>query len=202
MELADAGALLADGRTATLLRDTAGETAGRRVLVLAAGGGVGSLLVQSAVRDGAEVVGAAGGGPKKALIGSLGATYVDYRRAGWEQRVGPVDVLFDGVGGNAGTAATTLVRPGGRVLRHGFASGADAETSAERLEALGVRVSELAGAPAPEQNLVLIRRALDLAVAGAWRPLVGQVVPLERGSEAHARIESRLRFGKTLLDAR
>jgi NADPH:quinone reductase len=59
MSLQNAVALLADGRTATLLTDVASVRPGERVLVLAAAGGVGTLLVQLALRAGAEVIGAA-----------------------------------------------------------------------------------------------------------------------------------------------
>jgi NADPH:quinone reductase len=55
----DAVALLADGRTALTLMRVAAVQAGETVLVEAAAGGVGSLLVQLARNAGARVVGAA-----------------------------------------------------------------------------------------------------------------------------------------------
>lgn len=59
-----ATALLADGRTATLVARTVAARPGERVLVLAAAGGVGSLLVQMVGAAGATVVGSAGGPDK------------------------------------------------------------------------------------------------------------------------------------------
>ncbi len=71
-----ATALLADGRTATLLMRTAEPKPGERVLVEAAAGGVGSLLVQLAKAAGAHVVAAAGGARKLDLARELGADEV------------------------------------------------------------------------------------------------------------------------------
>jgi len=52
--MADAVALLADGRTAIGLIDLASIQTGETVLIEAAAGGVGSLLVQLAARAGAR----------------------------------------------------------------------------------------------------------------------------------------------------
>ena len=56
LALDDAVALLADGRTATLLTDAAPIAPGETVFITAGGGGVGSLLIQLAVRAGATVI--------------------------------------------------------------------------------------------------------------------------------------------------
>ena len=94
MALDDAVALLADGRTATMLFRAARVGAGERVLIVAAAGGVGSLLVQLAAAAGALVVGAVGSDQKLPLVRSLGADAMRY-----EAVEGPFDVVFDGVGG-------------------------------------------------------------------------------------------------------
>jgi NADPH2:quinone reductase len=60
-------ALLADGRTATMMTRAADIRPGDRVLVEAAAGGVGSLIVQLAKAAGAQVVAAAGGARKVAV---------------------------------------------------------------------------------------------------------------------------------------
>ena len=62
--------MLADGRTAMMLMDTAGPMTGTRVLVEAAAGGVGTLLAKS---GGAKVLAAAGARDKLALVRELGA---------------------------------------------------------------------------------------------------------------------------------
>src|SRR5580693_3242065 len=108
--LRDAVALLADGRTALALADRAGLRAGDTVLIEAAAGGVGTLLVQIARNAGARVVALAGQERKLAVARDLGADLaVNYRAGDWPQRVrdavGQVDVVFDGVGGDTGRDA-------------------------------------------------------------------------------------------------
>jgi NADPH2:quinone reductase len=72
-------ALLADGRTALLLAEAAMIEPGETVLVEAAAGGVGSLLVQRARNAGAHVIAAVGSAGKAAVARDLGAdVVVDY----------------------------------------------------------------------------------------------------------------------------
>ena len=126
--LADAVALLADGRTAVGLVDLARVQEGDTVLIEAAAGGVGNLLVQLAVSAGATVVAAAGGERKMNLVRQLGAAVVvDYTEAEWAARVraevGSLDVVFDGVGGLIGATSFGLLAEGGRFVPYGMASG-------------------------------------------------------------------------------
>lgn len=197
--LDEAVALLADGRTAIMLVDAVGELSGRRVLVEAAAGGVGSLLVQLCKAAGAEVVAAVGGGRKVEVALGLGADVgVDYLEDGWGDRVGAVDVVFDGVGGEIGRAAFGLLGDGGRLLSFGLASGAWNDVGVEEAAARGVTL--VRAAPTPERLRGYTESALGLAAAGRLRALIGQRFPLERASDAHAAISSRATVGKTLLE--
>ena len=202
LALRDAVALLAVGRTAIALMRAATVREGETVLVEAAAGGVGSLLVQLAGAAGARVVAASGGTRKLEVARRLGAdATVDYSEPGWAALVGPADVAFDGVGGEIGRAAFELVRPGGRFSAFGLASGAFAQVSDEQAEQRGVTV--LRGARlSPDAILELARTALAEAAAGRLRPVIGQTFPLERAADAHAAIESRATVGKTLLVVR
>ena len=199
----EALALLADGRTALALVRHADLRAGETVLVEAAGGGVGTLLVQIARRVGARVVALAGQPRKLALARDLGADLtVDYRQDGWERQVrdaaGQVDVVFDGVGGDIGLAAFGLLGPGGRFCPFGMASGRFAPVTPELAQAHQVTV--LAGAAAsPEELTALVRTALAEAAAGRLRPVIGQQFELAAAAGAHAAIEARTTVGKTLL---
>ncbi|MBC6458121.1 zinc-binding dehydrogenase [Actinomadura sp. HBU206391] len=204
VELADAVALLADGRTATLLARAAGLRAGDRVLVEAAAGGVGTLLVQLAGASGARVIGAAGGTRKVELVRDLGAEMaVDYRDPGWPDRVretvGGVDVVFDGVGGAISREAFELLDRGGRMLSYGLASGAWAAISDEAAVERGVTILRGAGGT-PEELRALTAGALAEAAAGRLRPVIGQRFPLDRAADAHEAIQSRATVGKTLLE--
>ena len=201
--LRDAVALLADGRTALSLTGRAGLQAGETVLVEAAAGGVGTLLVQLARRAGARVVALAGGPDKLALARDLGADLtVDYRRDDWPDEVrsavGEVDLVFDGVGGEVGRAAFGLLGPGGRFYPFGMASGSFAPVTPEL--ALEHEVTVLQGGPAnAEEAAALSRVALAEAAAGRLRPVIGQEFGLASAAAAHAAIEARATMGKTLL---
>ena len=163
-------ALLADGRTATMLMRAAAPRPGETVLVEAAAGGVGSLLVQLARAAGATVVAAAGGEHKLALARELGAeTAVDYRTPGWQDAVGEVDVVFDGVGGAVARAAFGLLARGGRMVSYGLASGSWADVTEDEAEARGVDLVRPAR-PTPEEQRRLTESALAAAAAGPATP--------------------------------
>jgi NADPH2:quinone reductase len=201
LALPDAVALLADGRTALALIQAAGIGPGQTVAVTAAGGGVGGLLVQLARAAGADVVALAGGEHKLAHARSLGASVaIDYRAHGWEDRLGEaapagLDAAFDGVGGDVGPALVARVRPGGRYLPHGAASGRWAA-----VEARGITVIPLSAVGGgPGETYRLVEQAFALAAAGELRPTIGQTYPLAEAAAAHAAIEARATLGKTLL---
>ena len=203
LELADAVALLADGRTAMGLVRSAGVREGDIVLVEAAAGGVGSLLVQLCRNAGALVVAAAGGRAKLDVAARLGpALTVDYTQPGWTEsvrgQVGGVDVVFDGVGGEIGREAFGLVRDGGRFSVFGLASGSFTEIPDGQAARAGISVIR-GSRVAPGEMLELTRAALAEAAAGRLRALVGQTFPLDRAADAHAAIEARATVGKTLL---
>ena len=204
LALDEAVALLADGRTALALARAARIAPGERVLVLAAAGGVGSLLVQLAQAAGARVLAAAGGPGKLRLARELGAEVTaDYRQPDWpvalRAAAGGADVVFDGVGGPIGRAAFELLGPGGRMLSYGLASGEFTEVSEDEARARQVTIAR--GVPVrPDESTALTRAALGLAAAGRLRAVIGQRFPLEAAAAAHRAIESRATIGKTLLE--
>ncbi|MEV0632736.1 zinc-binding dehydrogenase [Nonomuraea wenchangensis] len=162
--------------------------------------------MQLAAAADAHVIGAARGAGKAELVTSLGAaSYVDYSRPDWLERVmeatGGVglDLVFDGVGGRIGTEAIGALREGGRASIYGMASGAGAELDEGRLRARSIGVIGLTAAPSPAQTRALIADALNLAADGKLRPVIGQTFPLESAAAAHRAIESRTTTGKTLL---
>lgn len=195
VSLRDATALLADGRTATGLAEAARLAPGDRVLILAAAGGVGTLLVQLARLANARVIGAASTG-KQSVISDLGADETaDYISPSWTADIEPVDVVFDGVGGPVGSAALALLKPGGRFLTYGVASGGPTRVDREDIELIGFAALGAIGQRASEYTA----RALALAAEGKLRPVIGQAFPLDRAADAHRAIEERASVGKTLL---
>lgn len=205
--MADAAALLHDGRTALGLIEQAGIRAEEWVLVLGAGGGLGSLLVQLAHGTGARVIGAARGKQKLDLAQELGAVaMVDYSQSGWPERVlaatggaGP-DMVFDGVGGKIGQAAFEVTARGGQFSAHGTPGGGFASIDRQEAERRQISVRGIEQVQfAPTDARRLAGRAMSEAAAGRIRPIIGQTFPLERAADAHRAIEARDVIGKTLL---
>lgn len=174
---------------------------GEAALVEGAAGGVGSLLVQMAKNAGARVVAVASGAQKLDLARQLGAdAAIAYREPDWVDRVraevGGVDVVYDGVGGQTGRDAFTLLKPAGRFCAFGMASGSFASIpDAARPDVTRSKIAALTR----QQTVELVRSVLAQAVDGRLRPVIGHRFPLERADDAHAAIEGRSTLGKTLL---
>jgi NADPH:quinone reductase len=205
--LREAAALLHDGRTALGLVEGARIRPEEWVLVVAAAGGLGILLVQLAHAAGARVIGAARGRRKLDLARDFGAeAVVDYAEPGWAELVraatggsGP-DVVFDGAGGEIGRAAFEITAHGGRFSAHGAPSGRFAEIDLQEAKRRAVTVRGIQHVQfAPAEGRRLTEQALAEAAASRIRPLIGQTFPLERAADAHAAIEARRVIGKTLL---
>ncbi|MEU1586917.1 zinc-binding dehydrogenase [Micromonospora sp. NPDC005710] len=203
----EAAALAHDGVTAMGILDGVGVKPGDRVLILAAAGGMGTLLVQLAHRLGAQVVGAARGTDKLTLVRRLGAdAVVDYTADGWTDAVREalgghaVDVLLDGVGGRLGSDACHLVADGGRISAHGAASGDFAAMDPRSADARGIRRYGIADVQFEARRMVqLASRALTEAAEGRIRLVIAREFPLSSAAEAHRAIEARSIAGKALL---
>ncbi|MEV6109346.1 zinc-binding dehydrogenase [Streptomyces sp. NPDC051940] len=201
VDLDTAAALTHDGPTALGLFEGAGVRPGETVLVLAAAGGAGQLLVQLAHAAGAYVVGAARGEGKLAAVRAHGADrVVDYSRPGWTDGIA-ADVVFDGVGGELGRQALDATADGARFRAYGAPSGdfsvtAPTEDAARR----GVTVTGIFDIlPAGSSVDDYTARALAEAAAGRLRPMIAERMPLEQAAGAHATIEARTAVGKILL---
>jgi NADPH:quinone reductase len=201
-------AMIGTGRTALAVLEVAQLTAQDVVLVTAAAGGLGSLLVQAARNAGATVVGVAGGPAKVQRVRQLGATVaVDYSAAGWSEAVrGELDgrevtVALDGVGGALGRGALELLAVGGRLVLFGWSSGEPTELSIGDLYSRGLTVSAAIGAriaQRPGGLRDLEERALAAAAGGQLVPLV-QRFALAEAAAAHTALQTRATVGKAVL---
>jgi NADPH:quinone reductase-like Zn-dependent oxidoreductase len=89
---------------------------GQTVLIHGAGGGVGSTAVQLAHWAGAHVIGTGRSSARQRVL-DLGADeFVDVERDGWETTVGPVDLVYDIIGGDVLARSASIVKPGGAVV--------------------------------------------------------------------------------------
>lgn len=204
----DATALMVQGLTALhLLRQSPPK--GKSVLVLAAAGGVGSLLVQLARREGASaVIAAAGSAAKRDLALSLGAdAAIDYSRADWAAQVrgatggDGVDIVYDTVGGSMTAATLAALTPCGELV---FAALGRYAVSASDLEAMINRNQSLRGfALLPLLSPDVLRDSLSelfhLAASGRLLVTAGSRFPLDQASEAHRLLDERRSTGKVVL---
>ena len=177
------------------------------VVIPAAAGGLGTLLVQYAKNAGATVVGLAGGPEKTARVAANGADLaVDYTDPAWPRKVAPyrgkVTVVFDGVGGTAARESVALLAPGGKHLVFGWSAegvkdGGPYVVEGVSQTVLGEEMRRRAGGPDPLRTLEL--RALTEAAAGRLTPAVHRF-PLAEAAAAHRALETRGTTGKVVLE--
>lgn len=196
---------------------------GEKVLVTAAAGGVGTAAVQIASCLGCEVYGMAGSEEKIELIRSFGAL------SGYNYRdhncfidllgdTGGVDVVLEMVGGTVFKKSLNVLNPFGRLVVAGFASldlkkwnplswiqtwrdiprvniGKLAQKSAAIMSShLGYLLEE-----EPEQMEYILSDLKEFVKKHDIKPVIGEVFPFDRASQAHQYIESRQSYGKVLL---
>ncbi|GGJ30873.1 zinc-binding dehydrogenase [Streptomyces brasiliensis] len=209
VDFAKAVAMIGTGRTAMGIVQFAEPGPESVVVVPAAAGGLGTLLVQYARNAGATVVGLAGGSAKVARVRANGADLaVDYTEPGWPEKVRaylggrPAGVVFDGVGGEAAREAVALLGEGGRHLVFGWSAAGLADGRPYLVEGvseqvLGPAMLARAGGPDPLRTLEL--RALAEAAEGRLRPAVTRF-PLAQAADAHRALETRGTIGKVVLE--
>lgn len=178
-----------------------------RVLVHGAGGGLGTAVVQVAAAFGNEVLAVAGSPERRDLAARAGAHTV-YDHEDWFEAVrgaGGADVIVDPVGGTAFEQSVRCLRPEGRLVTVGFASGTIPAAAANRLL---LRNADVVGAAWRELLDVDPDLFADTAttltrlVQEGLRPLVGATFDLADGATALRIIEDREVAGKVVLTTR
>lgn len=204
----EATALMVQGLTALhLLRQSPCE--GRTVLVPAAAGGVGSLLIQlTKLKGTAKVIAAAGGKAKLDLALSFGAdAAVDYTNPDWPARVrdvtdgAGVDIIYDTVGGALTGASLQALASGGELV---FAALGRYGLAASDLEAMIGRNQSLRGFAllpllSPDVLKTSLSELFQLAASGRLRVAIGGRFPLDQAGEAHRLLDERRSTGKVVL---
>jgi NADPH:quinone reductase len=202
-------ATIGTGRTAIGILDVAALTAGDTVLIPAAAGGIGALLVQAARRAGAEVVALAGGAEKVEAARELGATFaLDYTDPAWPEAArhlldgNGVSIVLDGVGGATGRAALDLLGAGGRMVVFGWSSGEPTELTTQDVAGRGITIEGALGPrmlARPGGIRALETAALAAVTAGELTPLVGAPFALRDAAAAHTALQARRTMGKVVL---
>lgn len=183
---------------------------GDTVLVHAAAGGVGQIMVQWLAAIGAQVIATASNDAKLDLARAAGAAHTilsgaDNIPAQIRKITGGVGVsaVFDGVGKDTFVTSLDCLAPRGMMVSFGNASG---PVEGVNLAMLAQRGSLFVTRPVvmhyyakPQDRAQGISRVWDMLESGKVRVSVGATYPLTQAAQAHRDLEARLTTGSTLL---
>jgi NADPH2:quinone reductase len=205
-----AGAMLKGCTAEYLVERCARVEAGQTVLVHAAAGGMGSILVQWLKAIGAKVIAHAGDSRKAALAEELGADHAlccpmeslaGEVRALTEGR--GVPVVLDGVGAASWDASLGSVGRRGLLVTYGNASGpVPPFTALDLLTAGSIFVTRPTLADyckTTEEMRASAERLFEMIGKGAVKIRIGATFPLLKAADAHRAIEARATTGSTVL---
>lgn len=196
----EAAALPLAGVTAFRATFTRGELReGETVLITGVGGGVQTFVLLYAKAIGARTVVTSRSDEKLERAKALGADIaVNYKAdAEWHKTVrkaaGTVDLVVDSAGGDTFAKATTIVRPGGRIVTYGGTAG-DAKIRMFPVfwNQLDVRGSSM-GSPAD------FRAMLDFVSKHRIKPVIDRVYEMNDVIAAAERMNEDGQFGKIVL---
>lgn len=204
-----AAALLKACTTEFLVERCARVEAGQWVLVPAAAGGVGLLLVQWLKAVGATVIAVAGSDAKLDLARAHGADHgllQDGDVAAEVRRLTGgcgVDVVFDGVGAATFAASLDSLKRRGLLVSFGNASGpvsgVDLGILARKGSLFVTRPTMFDYYPGREEIERFGGRVLAMLASGALKVEIGQRYALKDAAQAHRDIEARRTTGSTVL---
>jgi len=207
----DGAAIILQGLTAHyLVHEFYPIKRGSTVLVHAAAGGLGLLLVQWAKHMGAAVIGTVSTDEKAKIAREAGADNVIlYTKQDFAEEVkkltggAGVDYVIDGVGKTTFTKNLDALKPRGSATVFGMASGPADPLVPSSLMMKSLTISSGAFANYTATRDDLLRRARDVfaALREGWLKLrVDRTSPLAQAAEAHQLLESRQTAGKLILN--
>ncbi|GAA2665274.1 MULTISPECIES: NAD(P)H-quinone oxidoreductase [Actinosynnema] len=189
--------------------ELAGLRAGETLLVHGGAGGIGTHAIQVGKALGARVAVTAGSAERLARCAELGAdVLVDYREQDFVEVVGAADVVLDNMGAAYLGRNVDVLAPDGRLVVIGMQGGVKGELNlgkmlAKRatLVATGLRGRPVEGRTGKGAVVAAVREGLwPLVADGRVRPVVHEVLPLERAADAHRALEGGgAVFGKLVL---
>lgn len=204
-------AVLLKGMTAEfLVRRCFPVQAGQTILVHAAAGGVGQILLQWAKHIGASVIATVGSQDKAERVKALGADHVilyrDQDVAAEVRRItggAGVPVVYDSVGASTFEGSLASLARRGMLVSYGNASGPAPALEPGRLSRMGslyLTRPTLFDYVATTAELDDSAQALFSLIAdGTIEVEIGQTFPLAEARRAHEVLESRATVGASLL---
>ena len=201
---------VAYGTALRMMYTNGNVTAGEKVLILGASGGVGVCCLMLAKLAGAEVVACAGSDTKAARLKSLGADHVinyveqDFLKAvqaiyGKPVRRGAgsdrgVDVVVNYTGGDTWVKSMRCLKVGGRLLTCGATAGFDPPEDIRFIWTFELKVCGSNGWKRED-----IQQLFELVKSGKLEVLIDATYPLAEAREALRVIEEREVFGKVVV---
>jgi NADPH:quinone reductase-like Zn-dependent oxidoreductase len=190
----EAASLSFGGTTALHFLRKAGLTAGEKILVIGASGGVGTAIVQLAKHMGAEVTGVTST-VNVEFVASLGADKViDYTNEDWAATGATWDVIADLVGATSFGRCRQALKDGGRFLA--VAGGVADLLAALWTPAMGGK--RVVAGPA-EERPDDVRYLAGLAKSGALRAVIGRRYRFDQMAEAHAHVDTGRKRGSLVV---
>ncbi len=184
---------------------------GERLLVHAAGSGVGTAAIQLAKRAGCSVVATARSAKKCEALAALGADLaVDTSRQEFLSRIEAtfgkesVDLVLDSVGGPLFSPNIRSLRRGGRIVLIASMAGPGAEIDLRAVLSKRLRIigSTLRARPFEEKvalTRAFVRDVLPAFADGSLAPVIDCAYPLRNAAEAHRRMAANENVGKIVL---
>ncbi|MUL68009.1 NADPH:quinone oxidoreductase [Mycobacterium sp. CBMA 234] len=197
---------VAHGTAYHALRSAAQVSTGQDLVVLGAGGGVGLAAVQLGVLLGARVTAVASSDEKLAAAASYGATHlVNHRSADLRGALRTAipdggHAVIDPVGGDVAEPALRSLRPGGRFVTVGFASGVIPRIPLNLVLIKGAHVIGFQLRDIPPDEFQRNRTELaELLASGQVVPHVGAVYRLGDAAQALRLVADGKAVGKVLI---
>lgn len=183
---------------------------GHTILIHAAAGGTGTLLVQWARAIGATVIGTVGSPEKAKLAKGYGAHHViNYNAEDFAARVKEItkgalcDVVYDGVGKATFPASLDCLKPFGTFVSFGSASGAieafDIGLLAKKGSLYATRPTLFTHIGNAETYAAMAKRLFSAVGKGVVKVPIDQRFPLAKVQDAHVALEGRKTTGSTVL---
>jgi NADPH:quinone reductase-like Zn-dependent oxidoreductase len=197
----DAAALPIAGNTAITILDRCRVGAGSRVLVIGAGGGVGTLTVQLAADRGAEVWATCGARAQE-TVQRLGATRTfDYRTTGLDTLpTGTFDAVVDIAGEPPLPLLRALLRPGGSVALVGGEGGRVLGPLPRIMRSMFAARRGRAFRPITAVSRPAVTaQLLELAASGRLTPVIERTFGLDEAGAALAHVDAGHTVGKVLV---
>lgn len=206
-----ATALFVQGSTAhLLLHRVAGNISGKTLLIHAAAGGVGSLLIQLAKLAGAKVIAASSSDEKLQFAQKMGADLtINYTKPDWTNRLiqenkgEKVDIILETVGGAIYTQSFACLRPGGTMIVYGSASGERGYIHSEHFVDEGHNLLSFNLAyfiqNKPDVWQASLGAMIELVAEGKIQVQTASTYALEDVAIAHQDLENRQTTGKVVL---